>query len=778
MLSSTTRVGQIFKTMVDLLVQEEIRTEEGATGACMEYLLKNHVLGKLAHHAPDGIRQEVIRFISSMINLLDDRFLVHKAAHVPTLKLLEDCMGNEEWRECFAEDLVDLMYNICSKIHGYPELLHIFFYDKQWLTAPQKSNARGVQGQNKLFNAESLKNLVSNQEISNEGEKREYEFAFFKHLLLFIHKDGKLGDVARTALLFLMDVADSGLRDFILTGDFCTIIAAGLGAFYSQLPRKLVVEASMESVSFGYHGYPTEKTQRGETATSPEFQALLESFLKYLDFTQEVLVRCSRGSICTLLLDSTKSLFVENILYPSLLECSDTDGTAIAVITYIDLLIRHIKNSELNNMIVAYLVNSDLTNMPSHSTSGLRGISNGDTDVDAPTKQLEAPPLLPYNMKDLIFSNLRSTSQPVVIAALKLLKTMLTHHCLYTVSFLDVEYTSTREKPTDERRYTPAIDHLRVLSKYLSLISLIDPTHEKGLSAKSYGEYLADAEVSMEYHEHHHMDDMAHMKLGVLTKKSNPRRHTRAMSIKYSNLDATKNTFTEEQPKKIPSGLLQNLNRCTLFKHKIRPTDPIMHVLIGLLSGYFEQSCELNLAVTGVLTAVISCPCRDLESWVSSKNETLIPPNHPHGRHSPVSSDSNNQEEYGISPPSLIYDDESSEDEMDPSAQDETCFKSRLFEDPIFFAVLEELSNQVVRYRREMLGFDQRFRARREELLSFGIQPARRAFHVSEEGRFNSKRRSLEEMVDNAIILGEVIKEVVSIVQVRRSLGVNEVWYV
>ena len=140
------------KTMVDLLVDEESRLDDasGTTGVCMEYLLKNNVLTKLVNNAegdePKGIMGETIRTIAGMINLLDDRFLVHNAVHKPTVKLLRTCAQGAEFDgESYHEDLVDLMYILCSKIHGYPELLNIFFHDKQWLTVPQRGAAKRLQ---------------------------------------------------------------------------------------------------------------------------------------------------------------------------------------------------------------------------------------------------------------------------------------------------------------------------------------------------------------------------------------------------------------------------------------------------------------------------------------------------------------------------------------------------------------------------------------------------------------------------------------------------------
>lgn len=108
---------------------------------------------------------------------------------------------------------------------------------------------------------------VTSAPVSSGPKKTEYEFLLFNYLLRFVHREGKIGDFARAGLLFLMDVAMSpgvpvhrlageeaprtstsssstnsatatdpvtdaalALAEYILDGDFCEVLAAGLGA--------------------------------------------------------------------------------------------------------------------------------------------------------------------------------------------------------------------------------------------------------------------------------------------------------------------------------------------------------------------------------------------------------------------------------------------------------------------------------------------------------------------------------------------------------------------
>jgi Retinoic acid induced 16-like protein len=128
---ASTDVPANLKVMVDLLVLESTRTEEGCvlflsstssiyfssrgTGACLEYLLKNgvsssnssmvlcsnylDVLGTLVRLSeadrPSGIQAEVLRAVQNMVILLDEQFLVHSVVHRAVLRLLRNCVGDD-----------------------------------------------------------------------------------------------------------------------------------------------------------------------------------------------------------------------------------------------------------------------------------------------------------------------------------------------------------------------------------------------------------------------------------------------------------------------------------------------------------------------------------------------------------------------------------------------------------------------------------------------------------------------------------------------------------
>jgi hypothetical protein len=239
----STEAPNRLQAMVDSLVWESSRTEEGMTGACMEYLLKNDVLGNLVRLSesdrPFGIQAEVLRAVQNMVVLLDEQFLVHSAVHRAVLRLLRNCVGDDLQEQLdgrnklvgaakntvrsqpseYEEDLVNLLCILCSRIRTHRELLMIFFHDKHWyrseplFSVDEGDEEEGEEDDDEDLSPRTLSPTPSHETITTAAQpsskKIEYEFLLFNYLLRFVHREGHIGDFARAGLLFLMDVAMS-----------------------------------------------------------------------------------------------------------------------------------------------------------------------------------------------------------------------------------------------------------------------------------------------------------------------------------------------------------------------------------------------------------------------------------------------------------------------------------------------------------------------------------------------------------------------------------------
>jgi hypothetical protein len=777
--------------MINLLVDEESGQDDGTTGVCMEYLLKNSVLAKLVNNAegdePKGIMGETIRTIASMINLLDDRFLVHNAVHKPTVKLLRTCAsGTESQGESYHEDLVDLMYIICSKIHGYPELLNVFFHDKQWLTKPQRATAQRIQ--KNLETMEMIKSLKASTNDSSDGSvqsqaqdgsssdkglsghpgyfaqgeqaselpssvdvqgpKSEYEFLLFTYLSKFVHREGKAGDFARTGLLFLMELSTGSLGEYIMDADFTSLLSAGIGASYSQLPRKLLVRGGPNIIN-SMVGTLNDRTPPAESAsskgvnielsTSTDFQSRLDAFLKLLEFCQDIVMRCPNSEIVNSLLLSFKTVFLENILFPSIMECSDIDGSSVAVISYIDLILQILEHETLVDLVLGFLMSSE----DDGSSRNMTPQATDDAFAEVQNPQSTSSYFTAsgrFTLKDLILSRLKSRSEPTVIATLKLLNTLITRHCKYSLKLLSIQPDSKAASfrgalghtdPKDEG--LPMIDHhVHELDLFYNLISTINPHNTAEIFCNGYESYLRDAEGAVERHQCFlSKKEMDGSKATPGQLSEIERKKQRRRSMKYGQKmdlpdDMSGDTFIREQEKNTEA--MAALTCCdkagpnTVPMHGLLPTDPLLQTLLGSLSHFFAHSVELNLALTGVITSLAVCPCRSLEGWLLFKSSDAKPSeDDPLGVNTDPRFDLGDSEDEDTLPSYLSRDSRAKDTKPTTTTTDHpsgelagaTPFKSF----PPFFTMLRTLTQQVDYYRSEIYGFDEYLSNRRRVLL-------------------------------------------------------------
>lgn len=204
--------------------------------------------------------------------------------------------------------------------------------------------------------------------------------------------------------------AKLSLAEYIADGDFSEVLGAGLGAVYSLLPSKLVVRSEAKENDAAATGMilgglrtvkgrddgggEAEDDDEGDegdgVSTSQNFRSLLDGLLKLLEFIQDVIRRISTTSpspsadetsifsqtlsstpspqallglsMRSSILAATRSTFLEHVLYPSILECSDLDGSAVAVISYIDVMLSTLESrAGLGALVLNFLMGEDET---------------------------------------------------------------------------------------------------------------------------------------------------------------------------------------------------------------------------------------------------------------------------------------------------------------------------------------------------------------------------------------------------------------------------------
>lgn len=819
--------------MVDALIRESAHNEEGATGACLEFLLKNDVLGTLVRLAepdrPSGIQAEVLRAVQNMVVLMDEQFLVHSAVHRAVLRLLRNCAGDDIQEQLdgrnrimgaaknavrsqpsdYELDLLNLLCILCSRIRTYRELLMIFFHDKHWYHSEplfsveeedEDEDEDEDEGKNEDEETRERASPTPSQVTitsapasqAAHSHKTEYEFLLFNYLLRFVHREGQIGDFARTGLLFLMDVAMSpgepihrlagdeqespaasgsgtaagdpitdaalALAEYIVDGDFSDVLGAGLGAVYSLLPSKLEIKSPTRADSLdgsgmvlGSTGPDTEdETEHAELvvennrvsgiedSSNPDFKSRLDHFLKLLEFLQDIFRRNNvhdspesnldasalvGTSIVHSILDAVRRSFLENILYPSVLECSDLDGSAVAVMSYIDIVIRTLEPGQLSDLFVEFLMSEDnddasrfrphprMLNLSSappraadRSTKLRRRKSSAMVllEMEAPESQKQSEYFTSmgrFTLKDLLLTNLRSKNQTTVASALQLLQSMLSQRCHVSTSglflvFYDANATSypepamifpdvtqITEDDSDEEFVYPGAEETKPSARprLPPLPTFVQPDITFSTHEREMGLYL------------------------TLVSRVDPSHNDDAFSTGYDHyLRDAMSSIQNHSCFHIHDD--EDVDARSKFKHRLNVNDPILSLILESMRTFFSNSPKMNISLTGVLAELAVCPNRSIAGWLTcAVSETLAPFSDPY-----LDADDGR-------------DDRSIDSVIDEKFATETNILPAIRLDehsrPVVHTIFQGLVGQLERYRQSVENFDQYLLERRQGLL-------------------------------------------------------------
>lgn len=174
-----------------------------------------------------------------------------------------------------------------------------------------------------------------------------------------------------------------------------------------------------------------------ESVFSSTHATHMATFLSHLAFWQDVLEHCKSESVKATLLDHFRILFLQQLLYPSLLQSSDTDGgSSVAVLTYLANIFESLDHPDLTQMMLQYLLaipeaahSEPISPTATRRRSSLMLLTQAQNDDD------RFEPTL-FSLVDLILNGVTSRNAQTAVAALKLSSAMLTRHRPYATSTL------------------------------------------------------------------------------------------------------------------------------------------------------------------------------------------------------------------------------------------------------------------------------------------------------------------------------------------------------
>ena len=407
-------------------------------------------------------------------------------------------------------------------------------------------------------------------------------FPLFYLTLDYIHHDGRVGDFARTGLLYIIELAShsEALERWIVESDLATLMASGLGALYSQLSRKLILSFTKDTIpailSFSDAARPKTPSD-AEKTSSPDFQAHLATFLSYLVFWQDILEHCGSDDIKRSLLDHFRFLFLQQLLYPSLMESSDADGgSSVAVLTYLRCIIESINNPELIKLTLQYLLAvpeypEDEAKPARPATLARRRKSQTLISTLVGVQEKPVPDL--FTLVDLVLTSLWSRNQQTITATLRLVSVILRNQHQFAVPSMI------------KTRYSGDLPVRNVGTHYRDtalLFAMAEDLLFHDDLREAYDAHLEDARTLLETH------CCSPLSLPIAACKMKP------------GHQPTHSTAASHR----------------LTPHSIDLDDPLLQALVSLLEGFLSNDIATNLGLTQAFATLISCGNTRLEYWL------------------------------------------------------------------------------------------------------------------------------------------------------------------
>lgn len=669
---------------------------------CIQYASIKQIyvpIGKIATTSyNEWIIKEAVLFFATLIESEEEAFVENPTFSASLTNLLVRITGVNSVRLGLDTEsrVVELAFNITTKIRLDPAILPAWF----------KTQRAGPHRDEK--DRDSRDTFV--------GRTQRADFPLFYILMDYIHHEGKVGDFARTGLLYIIEAASSSgpLEQWIVESDLSTLMATGLGALYSQLSRKLVIDHPDELppiLALSDYQHPISNYEV-ISSCSPEFQSHLETFLSHLLFWQDVLNHCRSVEVKSTLLEHFQVIFLQQLLYPSLLESSDIDGgSSVAVLTYLRRILESLDHPDMINLILHYLLalpDSLPSNRPGSRSSV--SLARKRKSMDLATMMAEksdttVTPLL-FNLVDLILACLRSRNQQTIYVTLQLVSAILKRHHRYAI----ITLLRTDIIPINNPRRTVGA-HEQEVEYMMALAGTIGGQDNFD---EVYQSVLRDTMSRLESHP-------CSIKLvAPRVSASNQRLPAVADSLPGAPRD--------------------------VGDHTLRPDDPLLNALLDLLETFFINPVETNLSVTETLVDLAICGYMKIEGWLARSPGAYTYGDEDDTPDGPADDD-------GTEADAELDRPRTAEEEQIKAM--ERCRQRPLWTQtsvPRVLNVLKHLEEQVVSYKKTIPRFDDLVQQRREafqtaDAMSTPAAPTQKATPVQQE---TPDRGSLDEVSRSA----------------------------
>lgn len=203
------------------ILQDEVQTPE--PHLCARYVSTFEVYTIVAQvataYSDERIMHETLDIFKILTDSVEQEFLERKGFADALIGFISKISTNGPLMVSLDTEgkIVEVLFGIASKLRLQPKLLPAWF----------RVVAQTLDG-------------TERQDLTKLYMKKENEvFPLFYLTLDYVHHDGRIGDFARTGLLYLVESASHSepLERWIVESDLAMLMSSGLGALYSQLSR-------------------------------------------------------------------------------------------------------------------------------------------------------------------------------------------------------------------------------------------------------------------------------------------------------------------------------------------------------------------------------------------------------------------------------------------------------------------------------------------------------------------------------------------------------------
>lgn len=166
----------------------------------------------------EGIIHALLALLNKLVDSEGGNFLDNRAFAGSVTTFAKEVIAHSLINSDIGASLFEVLFSIAAKLRLQPEDIRFWF-------------KRGAQGPEE----------VSEDPAASQSKPNDVagDFPLFYVLLDHVHHDGKVGEFARTGLLYIIESSarSEWLEKWVVESDLATLMASGLGALYSQLSR-------------------------------------------------------------------------------------------------------------------------------------------------------------------------------------------------------------------------------------------------------------------------------------------------------------------------------------------------------------------------------------------------------------------------------------------------------------------------------------------------------------------------------------------------------------